>query len=324
MTSTVNLLLLNAGRRCELIRSFKAAFNDLNVAGRLITTDITGIAPALYFGDRRYILPHSSHPQFIKHLCALCRREQVHLIIPLIDPDLPVLACHLPIIERAGTKVLVSNEATIEVCRDKEKTFQFLHQRAIPTPKVFTLEEARRKKFPLFIKRKNGSASVDAYKVNSARELEFFAQYVPDALIQEFVSGEEYTVDVFSDWSGKALLAVPRKRLKVRAGEVAVGRIERDIKVEALAKGVARKLQTIGPVNIQIIRTRKSAYVTEINPRFGGGCPLSIAAGAPFPQWTILMAMKRRFSSRLVRIQGGLTMMRFDDSLFYTTGQLVK
>lgn len=321
-TTETTLLFLNAGRRVELIRAFRVAFEELGVAGQIITTDINGLAPALYLGDAWYILPRSRASGFLEQFCDLCQRENVRLIIPLIDPDLPVLARNRQVIESTGAKVLISDQRVIEICRDKQRSYSFLKKNGFPTPEVFSLDDARQHGLPLFIKPRNGSASLNAYKVNTSDELEFFARYVPDPVIQEFVDGEEITTDVFSDWSGEPIAAVPRRRLKVRAGEVNVGRVERNSELEQLCKGIAKRLGTVGPINIQAIRSKSSIYITEINPRFGGGCPLSIAAGAPLAKWVVLMSLQRPISTEPLHLKDGLTMMRFDDSFFYPVEQL--
>lgn len=322
MTSEITLLFLNAGRRVELIRAFRTAFDDLGIEGKIVTTDINGLAPALYLGDSRYITPRSREPGFLERLCDICRSEKVTLVIPLIDPDLPVLAQNRQAIEVTGTRVLVSDQQVIEICRDKERTYHFLKEKGFPTPGVFSLEDAHQHAFPLFMKPRDGSASLNAFKVNNHDELEFFARYIQGALIQEFIEGVETTTDVFSDWSCEPVVAVPRRRLKVRSGEVSVGRVERNPGLESLCKSLARCLGAVGPINIQTIQSNQTVYVTEINPRFGGGCQLSIAAGAPFAQWAIMMALGRSLPANLPSLKDGLTLMRFDDSFFYPLEQI--
>jgi carbamoyl-phosphate synthase large subunit len=323
MTPEITLLFLNAGRRVELIKAFRLAFNNLGIRGRIITTDINGLAPTFYFGDQKYITPQSRDSGFIERLCDICQWEKVTVIIPLIDPDLAVLAQNLETITASGARVLVSDHRVIDICCDKEKTHQFLKSNNFPTPEVFSLNDAQRQALPLFLKPRDGSSSLNTYKINDRRELEFFAGYVKGALIQEFVEGVEVTTDVFSDWAGNPIAAVPRRRLKVRSGEVSVGRVERDPVLESLCKDVARCLGTLGPVNIQTIKSDAQIHVMEINPRFGGGCPLSIAAGAPFAEWTIMMALCRPLPADLPPLQDGLTMMRFDESAFVPLDQIV-
>jgi carbamoyl-phosphate synthase large subunit len=212
----------------------------------------------------------------------------------------------------------------IEICCDKRETSRFLKTSGFLTPQTLSLEDARRHGFPLFIKPWGGSASIDAHRIDNPDELEFFARHVEESMIQEFIEGKEITTDVFSDWSGEPLVAVPRRRLWVRAGEVSVGRVERNPELESICMSVAKLLATIGPVNIQAIQTREAIYITEINPRFGGGCMLSVAAGAPFAEWTIQMALRHALGGNPPEVRDGITLMRFDDSFYCPADRIAK
>ena len=321
--TTITLLFLNAGRRVELIRSFRAAFQELGVRGRIVTTDINGLAPALYLGDARYILPHAKDTAFLERLCDICKQEKVNFIVPLIDPDLLILTKHRKDIETAGIRVLLSPASVVDICSDKYKTYKFLKENGFPTPEIISFADAHNHSLPLFIKPRYGSASNNTFRINNLDELNFFIGYVPDALIQEFIEGNEFTTDVFSDLQGEPIIAVPRRRLKVRAGEVSVGRVERNSELETLCKDIARRLQTIGAINIQAIQTPTYIYITEINPRFGGGCPLSTAAGVPFAKWTLMLALNLPICAEGFDLKNGMTTLRFDDSFFYPWEQLL-
>ena len=292
----ITLLFLNAGRRNELIRCFRRALTALRLDGRLLATDIHGLAPALYEADAHFLLPRSRESAFPRALARLCRRERVSLIIPLIDPDMPVLARLHAALAAAGTCVLLSPASAIDICRDKVKTAAFLRAHGFPTPATLTPAQARRHGFPLFIKPRDGSASINAFKIHTATELAFFMRYVPAPVIQPFVEGLEVTTDVFSAYTGTPLFAVPRRRLRTRGGEVSVGRIERHPALEALCLRVAAALGATGPINIQAFVTPAGPLITEINPRFGGGCPLSIRAGAPLARWTIQQTLGRHLT----------------------------
>lgn len=321
---SVSLVFLNVGRRVELIRGFREAFNQLNIEGRIIGTDIDPWAPGLYEVDEAVLLPRSSDEAFVGMLAKLCSKLDVKLIIPLIDPDLRPLVTNRDILEQNGTRVLLSPSYAVEICRDKRKLYAFLTNDGFRVPRVFNIGEVRDHPFPLFVKPWDGSASLSAFKVANSDELRFFSRYVPNAIIQEFIDGDEITVDVFSDWSGRPLLASPRKRIKVRAGEVSVGCMERDRSVEELALAVAERLKTVGPVNVQILRGREGLYVSEVNPRFGGGVPLSIAAGAPFPEWTISLALGQSIQPHPIRLQDRLSMLRFDQSRFLPMQAIIR
>ncbi|MCG3204398.1 MAG: Carbamoyl-phosphate synthase large chain [Elusimicrobia bacterium] len=323
MKKGVNLLFLNAGRRVELIRRFKEAFLKLHINGRIVTTDIQSLAPALYSGDKRELLPHSSSTEFFPALKSLCQREKIHLIIPLIDPDLLILSRLAGTLQEIGVRVLVSGAESIEICRDKEKTSAFFKKNNFPTVPTYSMDSPDEWKFPMMVKPRDGSSSQFLYKVNSEVELRVILPNVPNPILQKFVEGSEITTDVFSDWSGTPLIAIPRRRLKVRGGEVMVGRVERNDPLENMCLKMAKTLKSIGCINIQAIQTEDTFYFIEINPRFGGGCPLSIAAGAPFAEWTIKMALSEPIASLAVSIKDRTTMMRYDESLFISPEELL-
>jgi len=316
------VLFLNAGRRVGLLRAFREALETLDLRGRLIASDIQGYAPALYEADLGCLLPRSRDAGFLPALSDLCTREKVDLVVPLIDPDLPVLAEHRQALEATGTKVLVTPENAVSICRDKQATDAFLAQKSFPAPRILAAWEVTETDFPLLVKPRDGSASADVYKVADLRELAFFRKYVPNAMIQEFVAGPEYTVDVFCDWASRPLVAVPRERIRVRAGEVSVGRVRRDEVMEQLAMAVAEALGARGPLNVQMIQGERGPRVIEINPRFGGGCLLSMAAGAPLAEWTLLMALDREPGERTARLRDGLTMMCHDQALFLEADEI--
>ncbi len=323
MTSRMpTVLFLNAGRRVELLRAFRAALEALDLRGRLLASDIQGHAPALYEADHGCLLPHSSTAEFLPALSELCVREGVDLVVPLIDPDLPVLAEHRRAVESEGARILLSSGHAVSVCRDKQATSAFLEQNGFPAPKVLAAADVAADDFPLLVKPRDGSAGANVFKAADRDQLAFFIEYVPNPMIQEFVAGQEYTVDVFCDWSSKPLVAVPRERIKVRAGEVSVGRVKRHEVMEELAMAVAAALGTVGPVNVQMIDGPGGPRVIEINPRYGGGCRLSMAAGAPMAEWTLLMALGREPGEQVATLRDGLTMMRYDQSLFLDADEI--
>jgi carbamoyl-phosphate synthase large subunit len=317
VSARVTALFLNAGRRVEMLDCFRKAFAAEGVSGRIIATDIQPLAPAWYLADDRFLLPSSRDAEFIESLGALCRAQSVDLVIPFIDPDLSVLAANRELLAAAGAKVLVSAKETIRLCRDKQLTADFLLRRDLPGIRTLSPADAHDAPFPLFIKPRGGSAGVGAHKVEDREQLAFLLKRIPDPLIQPFVAGAEYTVDVFcAPDSGRTLAAVPRRRLKVRGGEVSVGRIERNEALEQLAADVVEALGLRGPGCVQIIAGSDGAHVIEVNPRFCGGCPLSVAAGAPFIGWCLDLMHNVPLRQGPFPITDELTMLRYDMSVF--------
>jgi len=317
----LNLLFTSSGRRVSLIRKFREAYGRLGIRGSIVTADLKPSAPTAYAGDRHVLVPRVTDEGYLDALEAVCREHRIGMLIPLIDTELTLLAANRARFERLGTKLLLSGTGLNELAADKTKTHAFFTANGIATPKVYGEEEleAGRYELPLLVKPRNGSSSQGVTKIRSERELKFFKDYIPGAMVQEFVTGEEYTIDVMVDFAGRIRAVVPRLRIETRAGEVSKGMTRKDEAVIRAAEEVVRKLpEPVGCITLQCFR-KPDGTITfiEINPRFGGGVPLAIEAGADFPRWTIELAMGGTFEGeRDDSWQDRLSMLRYDDAIF--------
>ncbi len=286
----INLLFTSVGRRVELLRAFKQAYQDLNLPGKIIAIDIDPLAPALQIADEYYLVPRLNNSEYTPTLVDICKQEQVCRIFPLIDPDIPKLAQHRDEIEATGARLSVVPLASAERTNDKWETYQFFSSLDLPTPRSWLPEHlptAHLPNFPLFIKPRDGSASSNTYRVNNQKELDFFLDYVPSPIIQEYLPGPEVTNDVICDVDGEVFAIVSRQRIEVRGGEVSKGKtIHNPIILEG-AKKIAEALPAIGPITVQCMMKDNVPHFTEINARLGGGAPLAIKAGANFPKWLL-------------------------------------
>jgi carbamoyl-phosphate synthase large subunit len=230
------------------------------------------------------------------------------------------LANNKYLFEQHGVKLLISSKELNEISNDKLDTYKFFAKNGILTPKAFNEEDLKMEnyKFPLLIKPRNGSSSKGVIKVNNKRELDFFKDYIPNPIIQEFIIGTEYTVDVMTDFNGNIKTIVPRQRIETRAGEVSKGITKKDFDIINAVKNVVTKLPgAVGCITLQCFKKEDGKIIfIEINPRFGGGIPLSIEAGANFPLWTIEMCQGASFNEVELTWKENLTMLRFDDAIF--------
>ncbi|MBZ5749702.1 ATP-grasp domain-containing protein [Metabacillus rhizolycopersici] len=316
----MNILFTSSGRRVALLNYFKQVYQQQYINGKVITADLKNNAPSAYFSDKHMIVPNISSPNYLEELIKICKQESIHLIIPLIDTELTLLAKNRHLFEEAGVKVLVSSVELNEIASDKKKTFQFFVENSILTPKVYTSEELEDKayKFPLLIKPLDGSSSKGVTKIYNEKELIFFREYIPNAMVQEYVEGTEYTVDVMVDFKGNIKTIVPRMRIETRAGEVSKGVTEKDTTIINAVEEVVNLLpQPAGCLTLQCFK-KSNGEITfiEINPRFGGGIPLSIQAGANFPLWTIQASKGEIFNVQDYSWQENLTMLRFDEAVY--------
>lgn len=315
-----HILFTSSGRRVSLIKQFREAYNAQGIAGRIITADLQPTAPTAYFADKHYLVPRLSEEAYVPALLDICIKEAVDLVIPLIDSELLLLARNRQLFEEAGVKLLLSSYELNQICCDKTATYRFFAANGIETPRVYAEEDLTlgQYTFPLLIKPVNGSSSKGVFKIENEKELRFFLDYIPDAMVQEYVSGDEYTVDVMTDWNGRIKTIVPRLRIETRAGEVSKGTTRKDTAIIQAVESVVRALPgPVGCLTLQCFR-REDGSITfiEINPRFGGGIPLSIEAGAAFPYWCLQLAGNRPLGKADYSWTDELTMLRYDDAVF--------
>lgn len=316
-----NILFTSAGRRVVLINDFKKALTDLKLQGKIIVADRQKNIPTGFIADFQELVPSVNSDRYIDCLQEICQKYQISLIVPLIDSELYLLSKHKKIFADMGVRVLVSSPTTNEICFDKRNTYSFFKNLGIATPNILDLERTLTQQttnYPLMIKPANGSCSVGVTKINNQKELAFFYDYIPNAIIQEFIVGQEFTVDVLVDWQGKVRCIVPRLRMETRAGEVSKGITVKNQAIIAETKKVVEALPgAVGCITVQCFLLPKGEIkFIEINPRFGGGIPLSIQAGANFPRWIIEMSLNRPVT--IDEWQEGVVMLRYDESVFVT------
>ena len=316
----VNILITSAGRRGALVRCFKKTIEGMKkIGGKVISVDASPLAAALYLSDKHYIVPRISDSNYIDNLLEICNKENIKLIIPTIDTELLILSQNKEIFEKKGIRIAISDTKVIEICSNKLKTFQFFKENNIPTVETFSycqVDKIEKLNYPLFIKPSSGSASINTYKINNRKELDFFIDYIERPVIQEFAEGREFTLDVLADLEGQVINVVPRERIEVRAGEINKGRTVKDGRLIEYGKNIVEKLSGIGPITIQCFKKGSEIKFTEINPRIGGGYPLSFAAGANYPELLIRMVLEEKIAPRLGDFEENLIMLRWEDAVF--------
>ncbi len=319
----VTILFTSVGRRVELLRAFRRAFSVLGLTGEIVGLDVDALAPALQVSDKAFVVPPVSSPDYVPTLEAICRRESVNLIFPLIDPDIPTLAHARPILEATGARVAVVSPEAVTLSGDKWATRNFFRRIGLATPTSWLPGEmvAAEAVYPLFVKPRSGSAGKQAFRVDSPRELEFFLDYIHEPIVQDYINGPEITTDVVSDLEGNVLGLVSRQRIEVRAGEVAKGVTVHVPEVLEGCARIARELPAVGPITVQCLMRGQTPYFTEINARLGGGVPLCIAAGVNAPLLLLSRCVGIPVATPpLGAYQTDLYISRFDDS-FMMTGE---
>jgi carbamoyl-phosphate synthase large subunit len=326
----LNVLFTCIGRRVSLLESFRRAAKQLKINASLLGTDTTELSPALQLCDQRFSVKPTTHADYIKQLLSIVKANQVKLLVPTVDLDLKLLAQNKPKFASFGCRVLVSDPEVIDICQDKRKTYKFLLKNSFDTPATVSINTALKNskssivnsksetRFPLFLKPWDGYAGRGNAIVNNRKELLFYSKRIPNAICQELVKGTEYTCDVYVDFGMKVRSVVPRRRIEVRAGEVSKGQVVKNARIMNEAAALVEKLGAgPGVITLQLFLTGdgRVKYI-EINPRFGGGAPLSIKAGADFPKWILQELTGRKPNIRPDGIKDGLIMLRYDSEVW--------
>jgi carbamoyl-phosphate synthase large subunit len=334
----LTVLVSSAGRRVELVRSFRRAVSELTPGGRVLAIDSSWYSSAYHEADEGFLVPRISDPDHVPRLLEICEREGVDLVVPTTDREWPVWSAHVGDFAAAGTTVAVSSPEVLAIASDKQRTNEWLTANGFPTVRqgrpAEALADPASWPLPLMAKPRFGSASEGVGLVRTRAELEIVAARDAagasladgrpgDLLVETVATGVEHTIDVIVDRSGLCLCAVPRKRLEVRGGEVSKGVTVRSPELIELAHGMAKALPgPYGVLNFQVFADPSTGElaVIEINPRFGGGFPLADAAGADYPRW-LLEDLLGLPSTATDGWRDGLVMLRYDAAVFVDQAQ---
>ena len=317
----LSILFTCIGRRVSLLNSFRRAGRQLKIDLSLFGTDATELSSALQLCDKGFPVRPITHANYIKQLLSIVRTNNVKLLIPTVDLDLKLLAQNKLKFAAAGCCVLVSTPDVVDICQDKRKTFRFLLKNGFDTPLTMSPRATLSKKklnWPCFLKPWDGYASRGNAIVNNREELLFFAKIVPNCIVQEFIKGTEHTCDVYVDFNMEVRCVVPRKRIEVRAGEVSKGQVVKHLRIMREAARLVKALGAgPGVITLQLFLTGDGKIkVVEINPRFGGGVPLSIKAGANFPKWILQESLGEKTTIRFDGFKDNLIMLRYDGEVW--------
>ena len=315
LTNNKNILVLSAGRRVKLVEAFKSALNNHFPGAQVLATDMfPELSPACYMADDAIKAPRVTDPHYIDFLREICVSRQVGLLIPTIDTELLLLSQVRSDFESIGSCIAVSSSELVGDCRDKRKTAELFDELKIDQPKIYDRNEIR---FPCFCKPYDGSCSQGAYALYSEDMLTQDLLDNQKNIFMELIGKEfcEYTVDVYYNSRGKLCCLVPRKRIEVRAGEVSKGVTHKDNVYDYLKPRLEKMQGALGCITAQFFFNAMTGEVKglEINPRFVGGYPLSLAAGADFPDWMIREYLLGEEIVFFDEWQENLLMLRYDD-----------
>jgi len=309
-----NILLLSAGRRVELAQAFLAEIKSRDIAAKLLATEMNPeYSAACQVVNLAIKAPRVTDPTYIDFLLKTCAEERVGLVVPTIDTELLLLAQHRKHFESSGVHIVISDETLIQACRDKRLTADLFRQVGLNTPKIY---ERSAITFPCFAKPYDGSCSIGAMAIRSPGMLSDAIVKDATMMFMELIEGDfdEYTVDAYFDRHGVLRCFVPRHRIETRAGEVSKCVTRRNHVYEYLKDKLPALQGARGCITLQLFSKAATSQFAalEINPRFGGGFPLTYSAGANYPGWLIDEYLFDREIPFLIDWQSNLMMLRYD------------
>lgn len=286
----MNILICSAGRRVKLINYFREELQ--NMGGKVLAIDCDSKAPALYFADSYEVVPRIDDHKYLHVIERICKKHQINGLFSLIDPELTLLAKNKAYFEGVGIQVITSDYEVINYCYDKYLTYKTLTKHQIPCVKTYIdLNEVQKDlekgtiSFPLMVKPRRGSASVGIKKVSSIKELYVLFQLHEDLVVQPFIDGDEYGVDCYIDMIHHGVTNIfIKQKMMMRAGETDKSLAVKTPELTAIIQKLTSVINFTGPIDIDCFKTEEGYFISEINPRFGGGYPHAHELGQNFPR----------------------------------------
>lgn len=313
-----NILITSAGQRVSLVRSFQKELKKIYKDGKVFTVDFNpSLSPACHVSDGYRKVKRVTDKSYIDELISICKELEVRLIVPTIDTELLILAENKDLFLREGIIPIVSSLNFIKKCRDKRIINEFFVENNIDIPREVDKNNLT---FPFFIKPFDGSLSKDIFIIRKESELTPYHFSNEKLMFMEYIDHDdhdEYTVDTYYDKNGNLKCVVPRKRIFVRAGEVNKGLTENNEIIDYIKKRLSYIEGAVGCLTMQFFFNNISKRIIgiEINPRFGGGYPLSYLAGANYPRFLIDEYMQNQDISFFEDWEDKLLMLRYDHEI---------
>ena len=326
----INILILSAGTRNKVVQAFK---KEIANNGKVYAADCSNLGPAIYDADEAIVVPSIDDPFYIDTVLKICREKKINGLFSLIDPELSLLAKNMDRFTAIGVTPIVSSYELCETSLDKYAMYEMLIKLGIPAAKCYlTIEDFENAKeqglidFPIFVKPRRGSASIGINKVESMEMLKVLFDDYDDLMIQEYMTGQEYGADAYVDMvSGECTSIFLKKKIKMRAGET-----DKSVSVidENIFKQIIYFSETIGyrgMIDIDLFHDEENDiwYLSEVNPRFGGGYPHAYACGVNIPRQIIRNLKGEANPVRIGDYKEGVYMLKYNETVILPEDKLV-
>ena len=312
----MNILILSAGTRNKVVEYFRKSMK-----GKVIATDMSCLAPAIYETDKYYIVPRMTEPGYLEKILSICKKEEITGVLSLIDPELSLLAKNKEKFESIGVKVIGSSYELCEMSLDKYQMYRWLIDHNYKCAKSYIDKEefymdikAAKAKYPVFVKPARGSASISISKVYDKETVELLSAHEDGLMIQQFLDGQEIGADVYIDMlSGEIVSIFTKKKLKMRAGETDKAVSFKDEKLFDLIEKFVKEAGYRGQIDIDIFDVDGEYYISEVNPRFGGGYPHAYECGVNHMD-LIINNLEGKINLPVIgKYKEGLYMMKYNE-----------
>lgn len=337
----MNILILSAGTRNKVVQAFR---KTLEGKGRVVATDASALAPALYDADKAYVVPRITAPDYLDRILEICRREEISGVFSLIDPELSLIAKERARFEELGVTVVVSPFELCETCLDKYRMYELLQKEGIRTARCWTsveaffaAKQAGEVSYPVFVKPQCGSASLHINLAENDETVRTLFDNEKDLMVQELMTGQEYGCDLYIDLiSGKCTSLFLKKKIRMRAGETDKSVSVKDEKLFVRLAAFAEKCGFRGMIDMDLFHDEHGHenengwipegewYLSEVNPRFGGGYPHAYACGVDFPSQMLANLRGEENPVTIGAYESGVVMMKYNEIAIRKEGELAE
>lgn len=314
----MNILILSCGTRNKIVQYFRETFAG---SGNVIATDMSPYAPAIFEADKYYLVPRITEPDYIPTVLDICRKEKISGVLSLIDPELSLLALHREEFEALGVQIIGSGYDQCERALDKMRMYHWCREHGYACGRSYTDKaafyadvEAGIMHYPVFVKPVRGSASMSISKVYDRDTVELLFAHNDGLMIQEFLNGQEIGADVYIDLiSGEVVSIFTKKKLLMRAGETDKAISFKDSKLFDLICRFATESGYRGQIDIDLFEIHGEYYISEVNPRFGGGYPHAYECGVNHMQLIANNLAGKANTANIGNYEEGLVMMKYNE-----------
>jgi carbamoyl-phosphate synthase large subunit len=314
----MNILILSCGTRNKIIQYFK---RELGSNGLVMAADCSELAPALYDADKYFIVPGINEASYLDTILDICQENDIRAVLSLIDPELSLLAANKDLFLKAGITPIISDYEVVETCFDKWRFNQFLHEKGFKAISSYVDKELFYRdvecgiiEYPVIVKPVRGSASLGISMAAGREEVDFLFSKHHDLMIQDYIDSPEYGADVYIDiLSGEPVAIFTKEKIKMRAGETDKSVSVKDEKLFALLRSFVKTAGLRGIIDIDLFKINAEYYISEVNPRFGGGYPHAYECGVNVPGLIIENLKGNENQDVIGQYAANIYMMKFSE-----------